>query len=102
MHKEGSGGGFDEPLQPFELPEELKEFLRMTGENEYVLVPNASNEGTVYVVKASEPDIASVRGNVLMRVTHEVHEDPDAPVIRSLVMIYDDPLRALALETFTN
>ncbi len=79
MHKEGSGGGFDQPLQPFELPEVLREFLRLSGE--YVLVTNASEQGIVYVVKAPEQDIARMRGNVPMRVTHETSYIKSIPKI---------------------
>lgn len=37
-----------------------------------------------------------------MQVTHELYKLPQAPVIRSVVRIYDDPSRPLVLETFTN
>ena len=100
MRKEDFSEGADQPLQPFELPKELEEFLRQS--EKYVLIANASDQGTVYVVKAPEQDIASVRGNVPMRVTHELHRESEAPVIRSVVKIYDDPRHPLALETFTN
>lgn len=102
MDKERFHEGADQPLQPFELPEELKEFLRQTRADECVMVTNASDHGTIYVVKAPEWDIAGMRGNVAMRITHELHREPEAPVIRSVVEIYDDPKHPLALETFTN
>jgi hypothetical protein len=46
--------------------------------------------------------ISKFTGNVLMRGTHELHREPQAPVIRSVVKIYDDPMHPLAIETFTN
>ena len=100
MGQEGTSGDNDQPLQPFELPETLRDFLRQAGD--YVLVTNASDQGTIYVVKAPEKDISSIRGNVPMQVTHEQYKVPQAPVIRSVVRIYDDPSRPLVLETFTN
>ncbi|SRR5579885_777351 len=102
IHKEGFHEHADQPPQPLELPEELKEFLRQTGSEEYVMVMNASDQGTVYVVKAPEGDIAGMQGNVPMQVTHELYREPEAPVIRSVVKIYDDPNHPLSLETFTN
>lgn len=104
MYREGFHEGADQPLQPFELPEELKEFLRQTEADEYVMVTSASDQGTVYVVKAPAGDIVGMRmqGNIPMQVTHELYQEPEAPVIRSLVKVYDDPKRPLALETFTN
>lgn len=100
MGQEGTSGDNDQPLQPFELPEALRDFLRQSGD--YVLVTNASDQGTIYVVKAPEKDIASIRGNVPMQVTHELYRLPQAPVIRSVIRIYDDPSHPLTLETFTN
>lgn len=100
--KEDFSGGEGQPLPPFELPEALKEFFRQTGADEYVMVTNASDQGTLFVVKAPELDIAGMRGNIPMRVTHELYREPEAPVIRTMVKIYDDPAQPLALETFTN
>lgn len=104
MYREGFHEGADQPLQPFELPEELKEFLRQTEADEYVMVTSASDQGTVYVVKAPAGDIVGMRmrDNIPMQVTHELYQEPEAPVIRSLAKVYDDPKRPLALETFTN
>lgn len=92
----------DQSLPPFELPEALKEYLSQTRADEYVMVTSTTNQGTVHVVKAPEWDIAGMRGNIPMRVTHELHRELEAPVIRSVVKIYDDPQHPLALETFTN
>lgn len=100
MGQEGTSADNDQPLQPFELPEALRDFLRQAGD--YVLITNTSNQGTIYVVKAPEKDIASMQGNIPMQVTHELYRLPQAPVIRSVVRIYDDPSNPVVLETFTN
>lgn len=95
-HNEQSG---ERPLAAFELPEDLATFL--TGE-EYAMVTTASDQGTVFVVKASERDIAAMAGRVPMRVSHALHQHELAPVIRTVVKIYDDLERPLALESFIN
>jgi len=56
----------------------------------------------VYVIKAHGADIAGMGDRVPMRVRHAVYEHPLAPVIRTVVTLYDQPERPLALETFIN
>lgn len=101
MSKEMDQGGFDHqrPLRPNELPPELAEFLRP---HEYVMLKQATDQGTIFVVKAPEREIRSVTGPVPMRMFHELYQEPEAPVIRSVVQIYDQPNNPLSLETFTN
>ena len=101
MSKEADRGGFDaqRPRQPSELPAELAEFLRA---QEYALVMNASDHGTIFVMKAPQREIRSVTGPVPMRVSHELYQEPEAPVIRSLIKMYDRLDNPLTLETFTN
>ena len=102
MTKEGSSHNDytgDRPLAAFELPGDLATFL--AGE-EYAMVTTASDQGTVFVVKASERDIAAMAERVPMRVSHSLHQHDLAPVIRTVVRIYDDPERPLALESFIN
>lgn len=88
-----------EHLPAFQLPADLAEFLQ--GE-EYACVTAASDQGTVYVIKAHGADIAGVGDRVPLRVRHAVYEHPLAPVIRTVVTLYDHPERPLALETFIN
>lgn len=85
--------------RPNELPPELAEFLRS---QEYVMLTHATDQGTIFVVKAPQREISSVTGPVLMKVFHELYQEPEAPVIRSVVKMYDQPDTSLSLETFTN
>jgi len=87
------------PLRPNELPPELAEFLRP---QEYVMLKHATDQGTIFVVKAPEQENKSVTGTVLMQTSHQLYQEPEAPVIRSVVKIYDQPSAPLAFETFTN
>jgi hypothetical protein len=89
----------EQSLGPFELPETLAEFLK---DQEIAMVTESSDQGTVYVVKAPAREITSVVGRVPVKLTHDLYEHPSAPVIRTVVKIYDQPGRPLALETFIN
>jgi hypothetical protein len=97
----GPGGEahHDGRLRPFELPAELAEFL--TGQ-EYAMVMNQTNQGTVFVVKVPSQEIRSLAGRVPMEVRHELYQHDAAPVIRTIVLVHDQPGHALAMETFTN
>jgi hypothetical protein len=86
-------------LQPFELPADPATFLR--GE-EIAMVTQASDQGTVSVVKAPAREITTVAGRVPVKLSHDLYEHPSAPVIRTVVKIYDQSDRPLALETFVN
>ncbi len=91
--------GEEERLQPFELPAELAEYL---AGQEYAMLLYDSDQGTVFVVKAPGREIRSIAGRVPIEVKHELFQHPLAPIIRTVVRIYDQPDRPLALETFTN
>lgn len=88
-----------EPLHPTPLPRELRTFLR---EQRLVCLPHATDQGTLFIVKAPTPEIDSVRGLVPVALHHELYEFPTAPVIRMVTTIYDRPERPLRLESFTN
>ena len=88
-----------EPLRPFELPPELADFLR---DKPYACVPQATDRGTVLVVKAPAADIEGLQGPVPILQRHELYAHPAAPVIRSVTTIYDQPERPLRLEAFVN
>ena len=81
------------------LPPEFAEFLK---DKRYACVTQATDRGTAYVIKAPSLDIQGLRGPIPVRVRHELYEHPQAPVIRSLLHLYDKPTTPLALETFTN
>jgi len=89
----------EQSLGPFELPEALAEFLKG---QEIAMVTESSDQGTVYVVKVPAKEITSLAGRVPVKLSHDLYEHPSAPVIRTVVKIYDQPDRPLALETFIN
>jgi hypothetical protein len=82
-----------------ELPPELAEFLR--GQDIACLM-QATDQGTAFVVKLPGREIKSVRGQVLIQMTHELYAQTTAPVIRTVLRMYDQPESHLALETYTN
>lgn len=85
--------------EPNVLPKELADFLK---DRPYACVTENTDKGTVLVIKAPYRDIQSARGNVPIRVKHELFDHPSAPVIRMTTTIYDQPQRPLAMETFIN
>src|SRR6266536_3830564 len=87
------------PDQPGALPPELAEFLK---NQQYAALLQATDHGTVLLIKAPGPEIESVRGRVPIEIRHELYRHPAAPVIRMLTRLYDQPERPLALETFVN
>jgi hypothetical protein len=56
----------------------------------------------VFVLKAPAADIAGLAGRIPIEVQHQLYQHELAPVIRTVVRLYDQPDRPLALETFTN
>jgi hypothetical protein len=86
-------------LRPNELPPELADFLR---DKPFVGLLHGTDRGTVLVVKAPSHTIEGLRGRIPIRLQHAVYEHPAAPVIRTLVTMYDQPRAPLALETFIN
>jgi hypothetical protein len=85
--------------EPNALPKELADFLK---ERPFACITQATDQGTVLVVKAPNREIQSIRGRVPIRVVHELFSHPAAPVIRMTVRIYDQARNPLALETFIN
>ncbi|MBV9280751.1 MAG: hypothetical protein JOZ41_11760 [Chloroflexi bacterium] len=66
------------------------------------MLTHASDQGTVYVVKAPGEELTGLSGPVPIQVTHELHQHPLAPVVRTVARIYDQPERPLAFESFIN
>lgn len=89
----------NDPLYPNELPPELADFLK---DRSFACVTQATNLGTFFIVKMTSQEIQSARGRVPVRVQHELYDCPTAPVIRSIITIWDQPRNPLALETFIN
>src|SRR4051795_12385528 len=84
---------------PNELPPELADFLR---DQSFACLTHPTDQGTVLVMKAPRQEIESIRGPILMEVRHELYQHPSAPVIRMVVVMYDQPARPLAFESFIN
>src|SRR5215216_6475997 len=87
------------PDQLGALPPELTAFLK---NQQYAALLQATDHGTVLLVKAPGPEIESVRGRVPIEVRHELYRHPAAPVVRMVTRIYDQPHSSLGLETFVN
>jgi len=62
----------------------------------------ATDQGTAFVVKLPGCEIESVRGRVFIQMTHELYAQTTAPVIRTVLRMYDQPESHLAMETYTN
>ena len=88
-----------EPHQPTPLPPDLAAFLRT---EEMACLMQATDQGTCFVLKAPGRELRSVQGTVPIRVSHALYDHPAAPVIRTILAIYDRPRTPLAFETFTN
>lgn len=88
-----------EPSVPIPLPPDLAAFLAT---QDVACLMHETTDGTAHVIKLPAAEIESVRGTVPIQVRHELYADPVAPVIRSVITIYDQPDRPLALETMTN
>src|SRR4051794_33748567 len=99
MGTEQGGRRSGEPLEPSPLSPELAEFLRQL---ETACLMQETDRGTVFVLKLPSPDIESMRGTIPILLRHELYAHPNAPVIRTLLHLYDQPEAPLALETFTN
>lgn len=89
-----------EPVNPIPLPPELAEFLRRQGP--YAALMHATDLGTAHVLKAPEPEIVRARGTVPIHVQHALYDHRSAPVIRTVLTIYDIPQHPLRFESFVN
>lgn len=81
------------------LPPELAEFLK---DQHMACLLHGSDQGTVVIIKAPGREIQSVRGRVPILLHHELYDHPNAPVLRLVLTIYDQPQRPLRFETFVN
>ena len=89
-----------EPVQPISLPPELAEFLARQGP--YAAVTQATDLGTAHVLKAPAQEIIRARGIVPIHIQHALYEHRAAPVIRTLLTVYDVPQQPLRFEVFCN
>ena len=89
-----------EPLYPIPLLPELADFLAHVGP--YACVTQATDLGTGYVIKAPAHESVRVRGRVPIQIQHTLYEHRAAPVIRTVLSIYDQPQSPLRVESFIN
>ena len=61
---------------PFELPLVLAEFL---AGRQYAMVTEMSDQGTVFVVKIPDSDLAGMPEHVAIEVRHDLHQHELAP-----------------------
>lgn len=99
MTEQGPRDVSGEPQHPIPLLPELASFLRT---REIACLMRPTTQGTAFVIKMAGREIVNARGKVPIHVRHELYSHPAAPVIRTVLTVYDQPARPLALETFTN
>jgi hypothetical protein len=87
-----------EPIVPIPLPPDLAAFLVT---QDVACLMHETTDGTAHVIKLPAVEIESVRGRVPIQVRHELYTHPAAPVIRSVITIYDQPDLPLTLESMT-
>jgi len=102
-HPEDQPGRFrpdSEPIIPIALPPDLADFLGRAGD--FACLTNATDRGTAYVVKAPAFELATLRGTFPIGLRHELFSHPAAPVIRTILSLYDRPQHPLKLESYIN
>jgi hypothetical protein len=97
--EEGSRSHSSEPIVPIPLTPDLAAFLKT---QDVACLMQETDDGTAHVIKLPAVEIDSLRGRVPIHVRHELYAHPAAPVIRSVITVFDQPARPLALETMTN
>lgn len=100
MPPERFPGPIREPRHPITLPPDLAEFL--AEQSDYCCLPHASDAGTLYIVKAPVSALLRMPTQVPIRIHHELFAPPTAPVIRTVIRIYDQALTPMAFEMFAN
>jgi hypothetical protein len=86
------------PCTRWSCPLPLAEFLRA---HTYACLLQETDQRSVFICKAPAPEIQTLRGSIPIHVRYELYQQPTAPVIRTVVRLYDRPQNPLALETFT-
>jgi len=89
-----------EPITPITLPPELADFLGRAGD--FACLTNATDHGTAFVIKAPAFELATLRGTFPVGLRHELYAHPSAPVIRTILSLYDRPQHPLKVESYFN
>jgi hypothetical protein len=87
---------------PVTLRALMPDLARFLGSHEYACVTQTTDAGAAYVCKVRDWDIDSLRGEIPIWVRYQLYEHPSAPVIRTVVRLYDRPRTPLCLESFIN
>ena len=82
-----------------QLPDGLGKLLQA---HEYVCVSQLTDQGTAHILKVPAADLSALSGPIPIWVRYQLYEHPSAPVIRTLVRLYDRPKSPLAFEYFIN
>src|SRR5712692_587330 len=88
-----------QPAKTEALSPELAEFLRR---QDYGCLTQPTDRGPAYLLKVRDSDISTLVGPVPIWLRRELFETPSAPVIRTVVRLYDRPKTPLCLESFIN
>src|SRR4051794_14358283 len=102
-HPEDQPGRFrpdSEPIIPIALPPELAAFLARAGD--FACLTQATDRGTAYVIKAPAAELLTLRGTFPIGLQHELYAHPAAPVIRTVLRLYDRPQHPLKVESYLN
>jgi hypothetical protein len=86
MAEKGPRDVSGEPQRHIPLLPELAAFLRG---QEVACLMQPTTQGTAFVIKLAGREIASVRGRVPIHLRHELYSHPAAPVIRTVLTVYD-------------
>lgn len=97
--KESGPRSHNEPIHPTVLPPVLAEFLK---DKPMAALLQSTDGGTVVIIKAPSDEIRSLIGPAVIHLRHQLYEHPAAPVIRTVLTIFDQPDHPLTLEMFTN
>lgn len=81
------------------LPSELAAYLK---DHEYAALLHGTDHGSIYICKAPCREIDQLRGPLPVGLTHSLYEHLNAPVIQSVIRLYDQPQSHLALESYVN
>jgi hypothetical protein len=69
---------------------------------EYASLPQLTEHGTAYVLKAPGGEIALLTGTIPVEISHHLYRQASAPVIRTVISLFDTPDEPLVFESFVN
>jgi hypothetical protein len=90
----------NEPISTTALPDTLAVFFK--DQQLAALLHATENLGTIVIAKAPTREIQSLVGSLPIGIDQRLIAHPNAPVIRTVVSLYDRPDNPLRFEMFTN